>query len=212
MPSGSRAVREVAASRCPPFVPLSLPAFRDRWHFRYRKLHAAVWPEVLGRIAASNIRNYTIFYSRGEGRAAIPRRGGLAMAGRVHSPRDVGCGGLARVGIWAGDRAGSREAPRRWLGATRRRPRRRVASSFTPSEAENAKETVSRPTQELPPIPALWRPRIASAAQKRRCCSPTLSTWARTGTLTWRPLPLTRARAGGGRSPTRGERRTPAGP
>ncbi|KAA0173416.1 hypothetical protein FNF27_05056 [Cafeteria roenbergensis] len=30
----------------------------------YRKLHAAVWPEVLGRIAASNIRNYTIFYSR----------------------------------------------------------------------------------------------------------------------------------------------------
>lgn len=27
----------------------------------YRALHAAVWPEVLARITASNIRNYTIF-------------------------------------------------------------------------------------------------------------------------------------------------------
>ena len=27
----------------------------------YRRLHAAVWPGVLARIAASNIRNYTIF-------------------------------------------------------------------------------------------------------------------------------------------------------
>lgn len=27
----------------------------------YRRLHATVWPEVLARIAASNIRNYTIF-------------------------------------------------------------------------------------------------------------------------------------------------------
>lgn len=27
----------------------------------YRRLHAAVWPEVLARIAASHIRNYTIF-------------------------------------------------------------------------------------------------------------------------------------------------------
>lgn len=27
----------------------------------YKALHAAVWPAVLARIAASNIRNYTIF-------------------------------------------------------------------------------------------------------------------------------------------------------
>ena len=27
----------------------------------YKALHAAVWPEILARIAASNIRNYTIF-------------------------------------------------------------------------------------------------------------------------------------------------------
>jgi L-rhamnose mutarotase len=27
----------------------------------YRRLHAAVWPAVLSRIAACNIRNYTIF-------------------------------------------------------------------------------------------------------------------------------------------------------
>lgn len=27
----------------------------------YRRLHAAVWPTVLTRIAASNIRNYTIY-------------------------------------------------------------------------------------------------------------------------------------------------------
>lgn len=27
----------------------------------YKRLHAAVWPEVLERIARSNIRNYTIF-------------------------------------------------------------------------------------------------------------------------------------------------------
>jgi L-rhamnose mutarotase len=27
----------------------------------YKRLHAAVWPGVLARIAASNIRNYTIF-------------------------------------------------------------------------------------------------------------------------------------------------------
>jgi L-rhamnose mutarotase len=27
----------------------------------YKRLHAAVWPEVLARIAASHIRNYTIF-------------------------------------------------------------------------------------------------------------------------------------------------------
>jgi L-rhamnose mutarotase len=27
----------------------------------YKRLHAAVWPEVKDRIAASNIRNYTIF-------------------------------------------------------------------------------------------------------------------------------------------------------
>lgn len=27
----------------------------------YRRLHAAVWPQVLARIAQSNIRNYTIF-------------------------------------------------------------------------------------------------------------------------------------------------------
>lgn len=28
----------------------------------YKKLHAAVWPEVLQTIAACNIRNYTIFF------------------------------------------------------------------------------------------------------------------------------------------------------
>jgi len=27
----------------------------------YRRLHAAVWPEVLERISRSNLRNYTIF-------------------------------------------------------------------------------------------------------------------------------------------------------
>ena len=27
----------------------------------YKRLHAAVWPEVLAQIAQSNIRNYTIF-------------------------------------------------------------------------------------------------------------------------------------------------------
>ena len=27
----------------------------------YKRLHAAVWPAVLARIASSNIRNYTIF-------------------------------------------------------------------------------------------------------------------------------------------------------
>lgn len=27
----------------------------------YKRLHAAVWPEVLAQIRASNIRNYTIF-------------------------------------------------------------------------------------------------------------------------------------------------------
>lgn len=27
----------------------------------YKRLHAAVWPKVLARIAASNIRNYTIY-------------------------------------------------------------------------------------------------------------------------------------------------------
>ena len=27
----------------------------------YKRLHAAVWPDVLARIAASRIRNYTIF-------------------------------------------------------------------------------------------------------------------------------------------------------
>jgi L-rhamnose mutarotase len=27
----------------------------------YKALHAAVWPEVLARISASNIRNYTIY-------------------------------------------------------------------------------------------------------------------------------------------------------
>jgi L-rhamnose mutarotase len=27
----------------------------------YKRLHAAVWPEILARISASNIRNYSIF-------------------------------------------------------------------------------------------------------------------------------------------------------
>ncbi len=32
----------------------------------YERLHAAVWPEVLARITASGIRNYTIYLSRPE--------------------------------------------------------------------------------------------------------------------------------------------------
>lgn len=32
----------------------------------YRRLHAEVWPEVLVRLAASNITNYTIFLRRPE--------------------------------------------------------------------------------------------------------------------------------------------------
>ena len=32
----------------------------------YRKLHAAVWPDVLARIAACNIRNYSIFLRQPE--------------------------------------------------------------------------------------------------------------------------------------------------
>ena len=31
----------------------------------YRRLHAAVWPDVLKTIAECNIRNYTIFYRDG---------------------------------------------------------------------------------------------------------------------------------------------------
>lgn len=30
----------------------------------YKKLHAAVWPEILARITACNIRNYSIFLRR----------------------------------------------------------------------------------------------------------------------------------------------------
>ena len=32
----------------------------------YKRLHAAVWPEVLARISACNIRNYTIFLKEPE--------------------------------------------------------------------------------------------------------------------------------------------------
>lgn len=32
----------------------------------YRRLHAAVWPEVLAMISASNIRNYTIYLKEPE--------------------------------------------------------------------------------------------------------------------------------------------------
>lgn len=32
----------------------------------YKRLHAAVWPEVLARISASGIRNYTIFLKEPE--------------------------------------------------------------------------------------------------------------------------------------------------
>jgi L-rhamnose mutarotase len=32
----------------------------------YKRLHAAVWPEVLARISASNIRNYSIFFREPE--------------------------------------------------------------------------------------------------------------------------------------------------
>ncbi|MFN4128439.1 MAG: L-rhamnose mutarotase [Paracoccaceae bacterium] len=32
----------------------------------YRKLHAAVWPQVLAKIAECNIRNYTIFLKEPE--------------------------------------------------------------------------------------------------------------------------------------------------
>ncbi len=31
----------------------------------YRRIHAAVWPEVLRQISESNIRNYSIFYRAG---------------------------------------------------------------------------------------------------------------------------------------------------
>ena len=31
----------------------------------YKRLHAAAWPEVLARIAASNLRNYSIYYQDG---------------------------------------------------------------------------------------------------------------------------------------------------
>jgi L-rhamnose mutarotase len=32
----------------------------------YKRLHAAVWPEILARISASNIRNYSIFLKEPE--------------------------------------------------------------------------------------------------------------------------------------------------
>ena len=32
----------------------------------YKKLHAAVWPEVLAMIRACNIRNYSIYYKDGQ--------------------------------------------------------------------------------------------------------------------------------------------------
>ena len=32
----------------------------------YRRLHAAAWPEVLARLAASNITNYSIFLRQPE--------------------------------------------------------------------------------------------------------------------------------------------------
>ena len=32
----------------------------------YKRLHAAVWPEVLARISASNIRNYSIYLKEPE--------------------------------------------------------------------------------------------------------------------------------------------------
>jgi L-rhamnose mutarotase len=32
----------------------------------YKRLHAAVWPDVLARISASNIRNYSIFLKEPE--------------------------------------------------------------------------------------------------------------------------------------------------
>lgn len=32
----------------------------------YKKLHAAVWPDVLAMITACNIRNYSIFYRDGQ--------------------------------------------------------------------------------------------------------------------------------------------------
>ncbi len=32
----------------------------------YKRLHAAVWPDVLSRISASNIRNYSIFLKEPE--------------------------------------------------------------------------------------------------------------------------------------------------
>jgi len=32
----------------------------------YKRIHAEVWPEVLAAIAASNIRNYTIFFKEPE--------------------------------------------------------------------------------------------------------------------------------------------------
>lgn len=42
----------------------SVIALADEHAAEYRRLHAAVWPAVLARIAASNIRNYSIFLRR----------------------------------------------------------------------------------------------------------------------------------------------------
>ncbi len=43
----------------------SVIRLRPEMEARYRELHAAVWPEVLAQISASNIRNYTIFLRDG---------------------------------------------------------------------------------------------------------------------------------------------------
>lgn len=43
----------------------SVVGVRPEAEAEYRRLHAAVWPDVLARLHASNIRNYTIFLRDG---------------------------------------------------------------------------------------------------------------------------------------------------
>ena len=41
---------------------------RPEMEARYRELHSAVWPSILARLKASNIRNYSIYIAEIEGR------------------------------------------------------------------------------------------------------------------------------------------------
>ena len=86
----------------------------------YTRLHAAVWPEVLEKIAECNIRNYSIFHHEGllfayfeyhgddfeaDMAAMARRRGHAALVGRVHA--DAGAARIARGrGVVEDDRGG----------------------------------------------------------------------------------------------------------